>query len=847
MRTPPLLLVAISSLAVPGRAEIDFKQQVKPVLEAHCVRCHNAEKSKGGLRLDTKQGFLKGGDNGPVLAKKSEDALPELARRVTLPRGHEDLMPQETEPLSGPHKKWLVEWATAGAPWPEGVVLKPLKKEIPGLAEKNFLPDKAPGSLREAASTIDAIIAKENAALPGGKPLIAPKIDDLAFLRRATIDLIARIPTAEEIRDFEKDSAPNRREKAIDRLIAHKSFADRWTVFFADMIRIRSKSEGGAELLAFVNRSLAESKPYDQLVRELITTNGRPESSPAVGFALGDAGNPMPLAGATSQIFLGVRLQCAECHDHPFDDWKQKEFYELAAFFGQTKRVEKGKKIKTIYAMEGEENMVKWPPEREQAPKRDAVDAKFPFELLKFEKTPHYIARLKDLREGKNGAASRNAAVKELDDLVDNLDTRKVIKGKEQDASVLRDAAEQARSRDDGKSIYSESGNRAKLAGFITDPANPFFARALVNRIWAELIGRGFVEPLDNFSAYTEMRHPQTLQYIAQEFIASGYDLRALVKLVMLTETYHRGHLQEGATPKQVALAESNFTSARPRRMLGEVLLDSITTAGHLFTHKWPEGANVREVQKQIRIPLAPKDMVDAAAEGASGEDKTAMMAMRPANPAAYDSEKGASLDFDALLKPTMAKKGGKDEDAGEVLSESKMDAVKRQKMEDDAEAAAREARRRLLASGNAERFRLETVTQVVDDNPKFDSSLRMATPAPSSHFLRVFGQPARDNLGEFRDELPSLRQELMMLNGKATHEASRVGPLEPVHALIHGPAARPDQAVELVYLECLTRRPSSVELTEAREVIAAGTTPVDGLADLRWALLNSQEFRYLP
>jgi hypothetical protein len=239
--------------------------------------------------------------------------------------------------------------------------------------------------------------------------------------------------------------------------------------------------------------------------------------------------------------------------------------------------------------------------------------------------------------------------------------------------------------------------------------------------------------------------------------------------------------------------------------------------------------------------------MVDAAAEGASGEDKTAMMAMRPANPAAYDSEKGASLDFDALLKPTMAKKGGKDEDAGEVLSESKMDAVKRQKMEDDAEAAAREARRRLLASGNAERFRLETVTQVVDDNPKFDSSLRMATPAPSSHFLRVFGQPARDNLGEFRDELPSLRQELMMLNGKATHEASRVGPLEPVHALIHGPAARPDQAVELVYLECLTRRPSPIELTEAREVIAAGTTPVDGLADLRWALLNSQEFRYLP
>jgi hypothetical protein len=281
--------------------------------------------------------------------------------------------------------------------------------------------------------------------------------------------------------------------------------------------------------------------------------------------------------------------------------------------------------------------------------------------------------------------------------------------------------------------------------------------------------------------------------------------------------------------------------------MLGEVLLDSITTAGHLFTHKWPEGANVRQVQKQIRIPLAPKEMVAAATDGASGEDKMAMMAMQPANPAAYDSEKGASLDFDALLKPAMAKKGGKDEAATELLSESKMEAVQRQKMEDAAADAAREARRRLLASGNAERFRLETVTQVVDDNPKFDSSLRMATPAPASHFLRVFGQPARDNLGEFRDELPSLRQELMMLNGKATHEASRVGPLEPVYKLIAGPSAQPEKAVELVYLECLTRRPSAEEIGEARDVLASGATPLDGLADLRWALLNSQEFRYLP
>ena len=167
--------------------------------------------------------------------------------------------------------------------------------------------------------------------------------------------------------------------------------------------------------------------------------------------------------------------------------------------------------------------------------------------------------------------------------------------------------------------------------------------------------------------------------------------------------------------------------------------------------------------------------------------------------------------------------------------------------MEEDAIEAQRQARIRLLQSGNAERFRLETITAIVDDNPKFDSTLRMATPAPPSHFLRVFGQPARDNLGEFRDESPSLRQELMMLNGKATHEASRVGPFEPVHPLITGPSANPAKAVELVYLEIFTRRPSGEELAEGREIIAAGKSPADGLADLRWAMLNSHEFRYLP
>ena len=843
---PVLERIAITLACSVGiaSADVDFRQQIQPILENACIRCHGADKVKGELRLDTKAGFLRGGASGPVVNTKDYQKS-ELLRRISLPRDHADIMPQETEPLSGPHKNWLTDWVRTGAHWPDGVVLKVRKKEVPGLAEKQFIPDKAPASIAAAAAVVDQILEQENALAKGAQAPVAGVIDDLAFLRRATVDLIGRIPTADEVRSFERESANDRRAKLIDRLLEQPRFAERWTVFFADMLRVRSQTDGGPQLLAFVNRSVAQGKPYDEMVRELIATNGRPENTPAAGFALGDAANPMALAGATSQIFLGVRLQCAECHDHPFDDWKQKEFYELAAFFGTIKRVEAGKNIKRIYTTEVKETAVKWPPEREQAPKRDGVAPRFPFEMISYTTKPHYISRLEDRRKPDAAGLSAAAAKKSLDELVDGFSVKQALRDTKTEADILAEAKALARQGDDGKSIYVQSEARRKLAAMITDPRNPYFARAFVNRVWAELVGRGFIEPLDNISAYNEIRHPQTLQFLAQEFIASGYDLRALVKLTMLTETYQRGHLAAGASAADVARAEESFTATRTRRMLGEVLFDSVAAAGHLLTHKWPEGANVREVKRQVRIPFAPPAMLAAAED--KNTNQPAMMAMaKPAQaPAPYDLEKGSSLDFDALLKPEKMKK---DEDKfADVLSESKQDLAMNKKMEDDAIEAVRQARIRLLQSGNAERFRLETVSSLVDDNPKFESTLRMATPAPPSHFLRVFGQPARDNLGEFRDESPSLRQELMMLNGKATHEASRVGPLEPVHALIAGPNANPDKAVELVYLEILTRRPSTEELAEAREVIATGKNPADGLADLRWAMLNSHEFRYLP
>jgi hypothetical protein len=133
-----------------------------------------------------------------------------------------------------------------------------------------------------------------------------------------------------------------------------------------------------------------------------------------------------------------------------------------------------------------------------------------------------------------------------------------------------------------------------------------------------------------------------------------------------------------------------------------------------------------------------------------------------------------------------------------------------------------------------------------MDYNPRFSSSLHMVSPADPEHFVRVFGQTDRSVLGEHRDSSPTMRQALMMLNGRLTHEASRVGELEPMFELLNGKKSNMQDAVELAYLEILTREPSAEELSEAESILKSGASPLDGMADLRWILLNCNEFRFL-
>jgi hypothetical protein len=434
------------------------------------------------------------------------------------------------------------------------------------------------------------------------------------------------------------------------------------------------------------------------------------------------------------------------------------------------------------------------------------------------------------------GVATKDTSV---DDLIAGVDT-KVVDKKPAGFDVVAQAKKDITRIDTEADLYRKSELRQHLAATITDPYNRYFSWAIANRVWKELVGRGFVEPIDDFRKENKPSHPQTLDHLANEFVGSGFDFRSLVRMIVMSETYSRGRYP-GLDEATRQAAEEAFVATPMRRMLSEALFDSIVEAGHLWKEKYPDGANKRTIRQMVQVrvdeegkPLAGR-APGAAAPQAGSDPKMAggpMMAMKPmaGGGGGYNLEMAIEVDFSKVLAEAM-----------------KQDELKVEMMEalspEDIEA------RRMVAERPQQRARYVTkyVDVTVDYNPKFSSSMRMESPAPRPHFLRVFGQPAREALGEKRDDLPSMRQALMLLNGSLTHEASRVGPLEPMHKLIAGSKADLDAAVKLAYREILTRDPKPAEVAFAKQVIAAGETPADGMADLRWALLNSNEFRYLP
>jgi len=692
--------------------------------------------------------------------------------------------------------------------------------------------------------TIDNVLKTENTQLGVSRSSVG-FVDDMAFIRRASVDLIGRIPNLVEVHEFQSWPAATRREQLLDKLIAHPRFADRWTVFFADLLRLRSAADGGAALVAHVHRAIREDQPYNELAAALISTNGKAGRSPEVGFLLGDNAEPMAMASVTSQVFLGVRISCAQCHNHPFDVWTRRDFYAMAAYFGKTRRFQSNF-TRVVYTSETDQTSIKWPPEDEaETNERRFLEPSFPFPLIAVDEQPEFITRYETLLAAKAAklAQAENAAPSLSDLLSDADDKVKAVTSKGVDAGVAEAAAEISKIDVTG-SLYRRSEYREQLAAHITSPRNRLFAESFVNRVWKKMVGRGFVEPVDDFRGDNPASHPQTLAFLADEFVAHGYSFKSLVKMIALSDVYQQKQAPYGVDTIEQEALEVAFLANPMRRMISESLYDSIVTAGHLFDVKHSPGLNERVYQEQIRVlvkdgegkavglgdAVATADVQNLAGETPSKTMENQNSQMKNNSGGAYRLEEAIELDFDALLMQD------------DEVSLDKMVAKSAEELE-----AERMAMQRPTKARPGMKYKTKTITRTVDDNPRFSSSLRMATPAREGHFVRVFGQPSRADLGEKRDDTPTMRQSLMMLNGRLTHEASRVGDLEPVHTLLVGAKPQLVKAITLAYHEIYTRNPTAAEVEAGQQIISEAANVKAGFADLRWIMLNSNEFRFIP
>jgi hypothetical protein len=335
--------------------------------------------------------------------------------------------------------------------------------------------------------------------------LPAPVASDEVFLRRVHLDVIGSLPTAEEARAFLDSTDPDKRARLIDRLLERDEFASFWALKWADVMRgsPTTLSERGVHSFhRWLVRAVAEDRPLDQFARELLTAQGNTLHKPAAGFYR-VARTPEEVAENFAQLFLGVRVQCARCHNHPFESITQTDYFGLAAYFAQVQR--KGAKFmlddEVIFLSPGE---------------------------------------------------------------VRNPQTRK-----NQELIAFGSPA--------GKLTPNED-RRARLADWLTQPDNPYFAPSLVNRTWFHLFGQGIVEPVDDFRATNPPSNPELLRALADDFVKNGYRLKPLVRTILNSRTYQLAAVGPPQSPT-AAPAGRYFTSARVKMLSAEQVLDAVSLA----------------------------------------------------------------------------------------------------------------------------------------------------------------------------------------------------------------------------------------------------------------------------
>ncbi len=344
--------------------------------------------------------------------------------------------------------------------------------------------------------------------------LPAELVRDDVFLRRVFLDVTGVLPTPDEAKRFLDSAEANKRAKLIDELLERDEYAQLWALKWADLMRgsdVTISRRGVHSFHRYLVERFRNDRPFDEFARETLTSLGNTLHKPGANFHR-IARTPDEAAEAMAQLFLGVRIGCAKCHNHPFEAITQDDYYGLAAYFARVKF--KGKQF--------------------------MVDD----EII-------YLDRNSEVRHPTKNVNLAPIALGSL-------------------------ASEMPGYTSPAGELTPDDDRRERLVAWLTRAENPYFARSTANRVWYHLFGRGIVEPVDDFRDTNPPSNPELLDELARTFVASGYRIKPVLRLILNSSTYQLDTRQVAKQSRYAAAADPYFTHSVPRMLTAEQLLDAV-------------------------------------------------------------------------------------------------------------------------------------------------------------------------------------------------------------------------------------------------------------------------------
>ena len=662
------------------------------------------------------------------------------------------------------------------------------------LSTANRATEPSRKSIQQISDKIDSLVA---AKLKSEGQKRNKRSSDEVFLRRVYLDIIGRIPDLQETHAFLESKKKSKRADLIDELLSSYGRTSRQFNYWADLLRIKSRIGNGVSgqpYVDFVKDALAQNQPFDEFVQEMLTASGAmlARDNGAVGYYLRDRDMPEDNMSNTIRVFLGTRLECAQCHDHPYDDWTQRQYFEMVAFTGGMSYRNGSENIKQL----------------QKTIRAKGVPEKLRAKANRFVKSLSAGVEgdgtgLTRLPEGFLGDDGEDGEIVVARDMFDGRAlTTAEIPAEPKTKKKQRKKNKRARANIRGS---KDIGSREIYAAWLTDSENPRFATVIANRLWKQAMGIGLIEPVDIIESGMEGSNPELMKYLAETMIDLDFDMKQFQRAIYLSETYQATAFTEDVPD----VTKYSFPGPVVRRMSAEQIWDSLLT-----------------------LVIADTDVrrTDLARQyGGSAEIYEQAIEMSPEEIA----------DF-------ILKSAGKNGDGKNKAQGARRKQVKARQAEFQAKINAAKKKKDFAAVKELMTQRAQVVTKYRRKFGQFVRASELSSPAPAKHFLREFGQSDREVIDNANTE-PSVPQVLSMMNGMIEKSICRDKNSILMQNALQAENSR--ECIETVFLSMLNREPSRQEIkawhsdfdtaAQARNQAKMQET----FGDLIWTIANSNEF----